>query len=309
MKVRYCLYVAVCALFLAGVLGVLPVQASQTVEFTTDKSTYLKGEPVLISVRNTGTEVVSFSTTGGSLPCGYWIRIDDSSGHTICPQITPLAFAYLQPGDTTNWYWNQQGELNGDFYSWGQVPAGKYYVHAAIDATHPRLEITILDSPYPKRLRFTTDKTLYALGESIVFTVLNIGTEAVYLSCWESDPCPDWFSVLAITNTGVIEVFPELHHYGVLTLNPGSSTSYTWDQKDAYGNYVPSGWYEAITWTELLGDPNKVFHISGGVGGIEISIDKLGLLAPYIGLTSIILFATVAAVIYTKRVWHKRERQ
>jgi len=45
------------------------------------------------------------------------------------------------------------------------------------------------------------------------------------------------------------------------------------------------------------------------VGGIFVSVDKFGLLAPYVGLASTILVATAAATIYVKRVKHKREKQ
>jgi len=42
------------------------------------------------------------------------------------------------------------------------------------------------------------------------------------------------------------------------------------------------------------------------VGGVALPVDKLGLLAPYIGLASTITVATVAAAIYVKR---KKEKQ
>jgi len=45
------------------------------------------------------------------------------------------------------------------------------------------------------------------------------------------------------------------------------------------------------------------------VGGIWIPVDKLGLLAPYIGLASIILVATAATAIYAKRVKRRKEKQ
>jgi len=45
------------------------------------------------------------------------------------------------------------------------------------------------------------------------------------------------------------------------------------------------------------------------VGGIAPPIDKLGLLAPYIGLTSTIIVATVATAIYVKRVKRRKEKR
>jgi hypothetical protein len=41
---------------------------------------------------------------------------------------------------------------------------------------------------------------------------------------------------------------------------------------------------------------------AGSVGGTEVPVDKLGLLAPYIGLASIILGLAAVAILYTKRV-------
>jgi uncharacterized protein YqgV (UPF0045/DUF77 family) len=46
-----------------------------------------------------------------------------------------------------------------------------------------------------------------------------------------------------------------------------------------------------------------------GVGGILIPIDKFGLLAPYIGLASTILVATVATAVCSKRVKRRKEKQ
>jgi len=45
------------------------------------------------------------------------------------------------------------------------------------------------------------------------------------------------------------------------------------------------------------------------VGGVVVPVDKSGLLAPYIGLASTILVATVASAIYVKRVKHRKEKQ
>jgi hypothetical protein len=48
---------------------------------------------------------------------------------------------------------------------------------------------------------------------------------------------------------------------------------------------------------------------STAVGGVVVAVDKLGLLAPYIGLVSTTIIATVATVIYVKRVKHRKEKQ
>jgi len=51
-----------------------------------------------------------------------------------------------------------------------------------------------------------------------------------------------------------------------------------------------------------------IFNATGGVGGVVIPVDKFGLLAPYIGLTSTILVAIVATSIYVNRVKHRKEK-
>lgn len=44
-------------------------------------------------------------------------------------------------------------------------------------------------------------------------------------------------------------------------------------------------------------------------GGVVVPIDKLGLVAPYIGLASTIIGATVATAISVKRVKRRKEKQ
>jgi len=48
---------------------------------------------------------------------------------------------------------------------------------------------------------------------------------------------------------------------------------------------------------------------SAGVGGVVVSVDKFVLLAPYIGLASTIIVATVATAIYVKCVKRRKEKQ
>ena len=45
------------------------------------------------------------------------------------------------------------------------------------------------------------------------------------------------------------------------------------------------------------------------VGGVYVPVDKFGLLAPYIGLSSTILVATVATAVCVKRVKCRKEKQ
>jgi hypothetical protein len=45
------------------------------------------------------------------------------------------------------------------------------------------------------------------------------------------------------------------------------------------------------------------------VGGIVVPVDKLTLLAPYIGLASTTIIAAVVTIVYVKRVKHRKEKQ
>jgi hypothetical protein len=54
---------------------------------------------------------------------------------------------------------------------------------------------------------------------------------------------------------------------------------------------------------------NTTHTIKSSVGGIVIPMDKLSLLAPYIGLASTIVVAAVATVLYGKRLRRNKEKQ
>jgi hypothetical protein len=55
-------------------------------------------------------------------------------------------------------------------------------------------------------------------------------------------------------------------------------------------------------------EPDAIISPVGGVGGFVVPVDKFGLLAPCIGLSSI-LVATAATAIYVKRVKRRKEKQ
>jgi|GEM_PF-6314342 len=63
----------------------------------------------------------------------------------------------------------------------------------------------------------------------------------------------------------------------------------------------------AGTWSFTL--DVTITEVSGSVGGVAIPADKLGLLAPYIGLALTILVAAVASTIYVKRGKRTKEKQ
>ena len=52
-----------------------------------------------------------------------------------------------------------------------------------------------------------------------------------------------------------------------------------------------------------------ITELTERVGGVDVPVDGFGLLAPYIGVASTILVATVATAIYVKRVKHRKDKQ
>jgi parallel beta-helix repeat protein len=53
----------------------------------------------------------------------------------------------------------------------------------------------------------------------------------------------------------------------------------------------------------------KTIGVLATVGGIVVPVDKFGLLAPYLGLASTVLLATVATAVYAKRAKRRRAKQ
>lgn len=76
---------------------------------------------------------------------------------------------------------------------------------------------------------------------------------------------------------------------------------------------VPTGNLESakaeVTRTTNVGSYSASFVHPSKVGGVVVPVDKLSLLAPYIGLASTILAATVASTVYVKRVKRRKEKQ
>ena len=79
----------------------------------------------------------------------------------------------------------------------------------------------------------------------------------------------------------------------------GTTTSFTYDWTETYGNGT-------------MMEGNFTFNgvcTTQGVGGVIGQIDKLGLLAPYIGLASTMMIGAVATAIYVQRVKRRKEKQ
>jgi hypothetical protein len=59
--------------------------------------------------------------------------------------------------------------------------------------------------------------------------------------------------------------------------------------------------------------PHQVYsgsvEVTGTVGGVVVAVNKLGLLAPYLGLASTAMIGAVATAVYVKRVKRRKEKQ
>lgn len=95
------------------------------------------------------------------------------------------------------------------------------------------------------------------------------------------------------------------------TLNPGDIQSFSLDcvleRGHVYFHYTMLNTTNDVI-SEQYGD-HGIGYYSAPVGGVWVPVDKLGLLAPYIGLAATIIVATVATAIYAKRVKRRKEKQ
>ena len=106
---------------------------------------------------------------------------------------------------------------------------------------------------------------------------------------------PDHYVGLETTVTTEVKSLL-LTSYGDFTIDINSATDPTVRHLTHSGEYIIY---------DLEG--NFVEH-GGVVGGIWVPVDKFALLAPYIGLVSTIVAATVATAIYAKRVKRRKEK-
>lgn len=86
-------------------------------------------------------------------------------------------------------------------------------------------------------------------------------------------------------------------------LNPLVNDASQDPDEDGYSNII-----EYLKGTDPQ-DPFSYPIIEPGVGGLQLPVDKFGLLAPYIGVASAIVIGTVATAICVKRVKRRKQKQ
>jgi len=115
------------------------------------------------------------------------------------------------------------------------------------------------------------------------------------------------------------EIVAHMMYYGIIrtqtvTLESGASTTitFTWNTTGfAKGNYTISAYAWPVPGETDTEDNRKISTVQVviSVGGIDIPVDKLTLLAPHIGVASTVLVATAAIAIYVKLLKHRKEKQ
>jgi hypothetical protein len=84
----------------------------------------------------------------------------------------------------------------------------------------------------------------------------------------------------------------------ITDINRPPQTGFT--MVEAWGGYVR---------TQPNGTPIVSYGPQYVVGGVAVSVDKLGLLAPYFGLASTAMIGAVATAVYAKRIKRRKEKQ
>jgi hypothetical protein len=168
---------------------------------------------------------------------------------------------------------------------------------------------------------FKTHKpSAVAIPKNIVIQIPNVGRNTGAFSIHVTNPT-NHIAISVSMEFKWTGPVPQDTTVGVLTgfvsINPGETKTIGLPSFSVGPNAKPGTFPCEITWTigaperhtgfKFTTDPNVV--LTKPVGGIAISVDKFGLLAPYIGLASTILVATAATAIYVKRVKHRKEKQ
>jgi hypothetical protein len=141
--------------------SVVPANAEAELQLTTDKSVYIVGEEVQVTVENVGDVYVEI----GGWPCVMIYTSPDSE------PVWPLIFATLlwglAPGESETWVWNQYNEYTG-------TPAepGMYMVNDTLG-----LGLSAEFEIVPVELTISVNTDIALVGQQVEFTLVltNVG--------------------------------------------------------------------------------------------------------------------------------------
>lgn len=137
---------------------------------------------------------------------------------------------------------------------------------------------------------------------------------------WDDLPGNPAASKQLVNDIDLILISPNqtYHHaYKLDWNNPGNNATTGYNSRDnvevvEVDNPLPGVWVIEVRGAEINGTQEYSLvapYKSPPPGGVWVSVDKLGLLAPYIALTSTIIVATATTAIYVKRVKRRKEKQ
>ena len=176
-----------------------------------------------ITIKNISNETIWFSDTAYNL---FFEKFNGTNWQFHTSIIGCLAWTPLEPGETGQIEWT----LDVPFQPF---PAGHYRVgtkgvYAEFDVFVPKSRLLLLE----------TDKDVYVLRELVTFTLRNIGNETVRFGGWpflEVYTWPNWERVA-----------PVIFAFLLWKLDPGQSSSWTWNQTNEYtGDPIEAGLYVA----------------------------------------------------------------
>jgi len=190
---------------------------------TLDKETYYQGDIMTITVENISNETVWFTGTAYNL---FFERFNGTNWQFHTSIVEGAAMTPLEPRETGQIKWKLDVPLQP--FPAGHYRVGTKGVYAEFDVFVPKSRLLLLE----------TDKDVYVLGELVTFTLTNIGNETVHFGGWpflKVYTWPNWESVA-----------PAIFAFLLWKLDPGQSSSWTWNQTNEYTrNPVEAGFYVA----------------------------------------------------------------
>jgi hypothetical protein len=195
----------------------------------------------------------------------------------------------------TGRYWSY-GETRITWHDYRNGNWEIYYSSVQNWCNNPSEDIKIAADPNPDMY---PDIALDAQGKPDVVWQKYDGTKwSIYNARYRND---QWVRLIIDRGT------PAEQTYDMTRLDPSDSNSYDGITYVFGGSIAPGGHTYAVEARNY--DYTTTTTPPSNVGGIVVPIDKLGLLAPYIGLASTILVTTVATAVCVKRVKHRKEKQ
>lgn len=238
-----------------------------------------------------GTENCVYATIGGEQRPTYFARYDPSTNSWIDEPADPPAGM----GDGASLVWTGGDflyALRGEFYEGS--PLYDFWRYSLTD------DVWVAMAEIP------------AISHGDGIGGVGDGGSLLYVGFWLSDRA-DY--IYALSGNQVNEVPDNRTYRYIVSMNSWERLA---DLPFEVGYYVGCrlgyadghiyAWQGApSTWTG--GGDDLARYEETAVGGIWRPVDKFGLLAPYIGLASVIVIATVATAIYAKRVKRRNQKR